>query len=174
MDFELSEEQQMLRQVSRSMLGTHATPELVRSVIGSGLDLDEKLWQRGAELGWLGIAVSEEQDGAGMGLVELCLVAEELGRSVAPGPYAETALAALAAARGGAPADVVSGLVAGELKASVVHRSSPALSHAAGSADWLLVLGDDEAALVPTASVTTRRRTTLDESFGWSAVDVDP
>jgi alkylation response protein AidB-like acyl-CoA dehydrogenase len=171
-DFELSEEQEMLRDVSRSMLGAHATSGLVRDVAEAGADLDDKLWQRGAELGWLGMAVPEDQDGAGTGLVELCLVAEEIGRAVAPGPFVDTALAALAAARGGAPAELVSGLASGGLRASVVHRSSPTLSQAAGSVDWLLVLDDEEASLVEASSVTARRRTTLDRSRGWWDVDL--
>ena len=171
MDFELSEEQQMLREVSRQMLSTHCPTELVRSVSDAGLDLDEKLWTRGCELGWTGIVVPESQDGVGMGLVELCLVAEEIGRAVAPGPYVETALAAFAAARGGAPADVVAGLTAGELKAAVVDRARPAMSHAAGSVDWLLVLDDSTATLVEAATATTRRRTTLDRSRGWWSVE---
>ncbi|MCU1537787.1 MAG: Acyl-CoA dehydrogenase FadE34, partial [Humibacillus sp.] len=172
MDFELSEEQEMLRDVSRSMLSTHGTPELVRAVADADRDLDDKLWQRGTELGWTGMAVPEQQEGAGMGLVELCLVAEEIGRAAAPGPFVDTALAALAAARGGAPDDVVSGLAVGELKASVVQRSTPTLAHAAGSVDWLLVLDGTEASLVEATTVTCHRRTTLDRSRGWWAVDL--
>ncbi len=65
--------------------------------------MDDKLWQRGAELGWTGLAVPEEHDGAGQGLVELCLVAEEIGRAAAPGAFTDSALTALALARLGRP-----------------------------------------------------------------------
>src|SRR5829696_10328557 len=107
MDFELNEEQLMLREVSRSMLRSTCTPQLVRSTFEAARDTDEKLWQRGSELGWTSLVVPEDAGGAGQGLVELCLVAEEIGRFVAPGPFLETALAAAAAAAGGAPADLV-------------------------------------------------------------------
>src|SRR5215216_913711 len=116
MDFELSEEQ-LLLEVSRSMLGTACPPQLVRSTIEAARDTDEKLWQRGSELGWTSLVVPEDAGGAGQGLVELCLVAEEIGRSVAPGPFVETALAAAAAAEGGAPADLVEALAEGSTRA---------------------------------------------------------
>jgi alkylation response protein AidB-like acyl-CoA dehydrogenase len=116
-DFELTEEQAALREVSRSMLAVSCPPQLVRSLASTGRDVDDKLWQRGAELGWIGIAVPEEHDGAGQGLVELCLVAEEIGRAAAPGAFVDTALIALALARQGKP-ELVPALAAGDLKAS--------------------------------------------------------
>src|SRR5215213_5154611 len=119
MDFELSEEQLLLREVSRSMLGTACPPQLVRSTIEAARDTDQKLWQRGSELGWTSLIVPEDAGGAGQGLVELCLVAEELGRAVAPGPFLETALAAAAASAGGAPADLVEALAEGTKRAAV-------------------------------------------------------
>jgi len=67
-DFELTEEQETLRDVSRSLLTAACPPELVRSVQDNGSDLDDKLWERGTELGWTLLAVPEEQDGAGADL----------------------------------------------------------------------------------------------------------
>jgi alkylation response protein AidB-like acyl-CoA dehydrogenase len=172
MDFELSEEQLMLREVSRSMLATHCPAELVRSVTETGADLDDKLWHRGAELGWTLLAVPEDQGGAGMGLVELCLVAEEVGRAVAPGPWLDTALTALVAARGGAPSSVVEGLSDGSLKAAVVTADDGTLVQAAGSVDWLLVVGADRVGLVEADQAAVVRRSTLDETRGFYAVDL--
>lgn len=173
MDFELSEEQAMLREVSRSMLAAHCPAELVRSVADTGADLDDKLWERGAELGWTLLAVPEEQGGAGMGLVELCLVAEEIGRATAPGPWLDTALTALAVARGGGPADLVEGLSDGSLKAAVVHATDPGLVQAGGSVDWLLVIDNDRVGLVSASDVTLRRRRTIDESRGFYTADLN-
>ena len=76
MDFELTEEQAALRAVSRGLLAANCPPQRVRSLAAAGRDVDEKLWERGAELGWTGLAIPAEHDGAGQGLVELCLVAE--------------------------------------------------------------------------------------------------
>src|SRR5262249_783253 len=117
-DFELTEEQAALRELSRGMLAVSCPPQLVRSLATSGTDVDDKLWQRGTELGWTGLAVPQEHDGAGQGLVELCLVAEELGRAAAPGPFADSALAGLVLARLGRP-ELLAALAAGDLKASL-------------------------------------------------------
>ena len=168
MDFELSEEQQMLREVSRSMLATACPAELVRSIDATGADLDEKLWQRGCELGWTSLMVPEELGGSGQGLVELCLVAEEIGRAAAPGPFLETALAAAAAAAGGAPTDLVEQLSEGHTRGSVAE--SRELVHAAGSASVILV-PDRHPRLVQVSNPV--RRTTIDCSRGWYSVDLD-
>ena len=174
-DFELTEEQAALREVSRGLLAVNCPPQLVRSLAAAGQDVDEKLWQRGAELGWTGLAVPEELDGAGQGVVELCLVAEELGRAAAPGPFLDSALTALALARAGRRAELVGSLAAGEVKASVAHHGAVTGSwdgdelvlsgratavQAAASADWLLVtvaVGDGVAAWCWCAGAGPRR-----------------
>src|SRR5215203_648490 len=181
MDFELNEEQSMLREVSRTMLSANCTSELVRALAGSSKVLDEKLWQRGAELGWTGLAVPEELGGSGQGLVELCLVAEELGAAVAPGPVAETALAAMILARTAPHLDrVIAGLAEGVLKASWAvgepgsHRLSPV--HGATSADHVLVSMDVDGSpalvLLDVADLRPVARRTLDESRRWYDVPV--
>jgi alkylation response protein AidB-like acyl-CoA dehydrogenase len=191
-DFELTEEQAALREVSRGMLAVSCPPQLVRSLASAGKDTDDKLWQRGAELGWVGIAVPEELDGAGQGLVELCLVAEEIGRAAAPGPFLDSALTALALARAGRRADLVSALAAGDLKASLACHGAVAGSreggelvlsgratavHAAAAADWLLVtVAADEGrrlVLVDRERALVESRRTLDETRRWYDVVLD-
>ncbi|MFJ6852346.1 acyl-CoA dehydrogenase family protein [Streptomyces sp. NPDC091271] len=122
MDFEPSEEQVMLRDVSRSALKSHATPEQVRAMGGDIFAEDGELWRLGAELGWPGLVLPEEQGGAGQGLAELCVVAEELGRAAAPGPFVPSSLVGLALARGGS--------------AAVCSRILPALADGSASAAW--------------------------------------
>lgn len=168
MDFELSDEQEMLRDVSRSMLSAHCTPEMVREVSTTGRDLDDKLWQRGTEIGWTGLAVPESHGGADAGLVELCLIAEEIGRVAAPGPWVDTALTAYVAHRGGAPDDVVDGLASGRRRAAVV--IDHALVQAAAAVDCFLIVDDAQVRLVEADSSTIRRRRTLDESRGFYAI----
>jgi alkylation response protein AidB-like acyl-CoA dehydrogenase len=99
-DFELSEEQQGLREVSRNLLADHSASAQVRAGI-SGADAEARLWELGTGLGWTGLAVPEADGGLGQGVAELTLVAEELGRAAARGPFLSTALAALAVARYG-------------------------------------------------------------------------
>jgi alkylation response protein AidB-like acyl-CoA dehydrogenase len=196
-DFELTEEQAALREVSRGLLAANCPPALVRSLASAGKDVDDKLWQRGAELGWTGLAAPEEYDGAGQGLVELCLVAEELGRAAAPGPFTDSALTALALARLGQP-ELVPALAAGEVKASLAcHGAVTAREEAddlvlsgratavqaAATADWLLVTAASDRGpgaqarrrlvLVERASAAIEPRRTLDETRRWYDVVFD-
>jgi alkylation response protein AidB-like acyl-CoA dehydrogenase len=192
-DFELTEEQAALREVSRSLLAASCPPQLVRSLAAAGQDVDEKLWQRGAELGWTGLAVPEELDGAGQGVVELSLVAEELGRAAAPGPFLDSALTALALARAGRRAELIGPLAAGKVKASLAHHGAVLGSRdgdelvlsgratavqAAASADWLLVTvavdqGGRRLALVRRERARVEPRRTLDETRRWYDVVLD-
>jgi alkylation response protein AidB-like acyl-CoA dehydrogenase len=190
-DFELTEEQAALREVSRSMLAVNCPPQLVRSLASAGKDVDDKLWQRGAELGWIGLAVPEEHDGAGQGVVELCLVAEEIGRAAAPGTFADSALIALALARQGKP-ELVPALAGGALRASWAHHGSVAGAYDAGelvlsgratavqaaaTADWLLVTAASgtgrRLVLVERARAAVEPRRTLDETRRWYDVVLD-
>jgi alkylation response protein AidB-like acyl-CoA dehydrogenase len=189
-DFELTEEQAALREVSRAMLAANCPPRLVRALAGAGQDTDDKLWQRAAELGWTGLAVPAEHDGAGQGLVELCLVAEEIGRAAAPGPFTDSALIALALARSG-QAGLLPGLASGQLKASLAHHGSVTGSgdgesgdlvltgratavQAAQAADWLLVTvarhEGTSLVLLERARACVEARRTLDETRRWHDV----
>nr|WP_309222133.1 MULTISPECIES: acyl-CoA dehydrogenase family protein [Aeromicrobium] len=101
MDFEFNEEQATLREISRSALLTHSSPAHVRSLAESGHDVDDKLWRLGTDLGWTGLAIGEDFGGSGQSLVELCIVAEELGRALAAGPFITSSLVGLAVERFG-------------------------------------------------------------------------
>ncbi|GAA5149016.1 acyl-CoA dehydrogenase family protein [Pseudonocardia eucalypti] len=91
MDFEPSGEQAMLRATSRRLLADHAPLDVARKGF-DGDDVEPALWRRAADLGWPGLGVPEEHGGAGQGLVELSLLAEEIGRALARGPFLPTAL----------------------------------------------------------------------------------
>jgi alkylation response protein AidB-like acyl-CoA dehydrogenase len=68
----------------------------VREVMEGDEHTALEIWRRMAELGWPGLAFPEGVGGAGMGMVELCVVLEELGRSLAPVPFIPTVLAGVA------------------------------------------------------------------------------
>jgi len=96
MDFDLSEEQAAIAELAGKLLGDKATPEAIRALEKADgeageMRVDGDLWSAMAEAGLLGVTVPEEHGGAGLGLLELCLVLEEVGRRTAPVP----ALAAL-------------------------------------------------------------------------------
>lgn len=108
MDFSYTPEQEELRALARQVLADHATPRRVEAVEATDERIDRELWAAMAGAGLLGVAVPEEHAGGGLGIAELCLLLEEVGRSVAPVPaYATLVLGALPVAAFGTPAQRV-------------------------------------------------------------------
>jgi acyl-CoA dehydrogenase len=90
MNFDFSEEQRLLQKTARDFLAENAKPEVARAVLESDRAYDEGLWSEVAEMGWLGAVVPEEYGGAGFGHLELAVIAEEVGRSLAPIPFSSS------------------------------------------------------------------------------------
>lgn len=91
MNFDYSDDQKMLKDEARKFLDAKCTTKVVRGVLDDeARHYDEALWRGVAEQGWLGAAIPENYGGLGLGHVELCALAEELGRAVAPIPFAST------------------------------------------------------------------------------------
>jgi alkylation response protein AidB-like acyl-CoA dehydrogenase len=86
-DLELSEEQQMIVDMSRSMLAEHSTVEIVRRMEDDPKGYPDALWKQMGELGLNGILIPESFGGGGMTLFEAALLYEELGRAMAPVPH---------------------------------------------------------------------------------------
>jgi alkylation response protein AidB-like acyl-CoA dehydrogenase len=93
MDFGFTDDQRDIQRTARDLLAGRATPARVREH-AEARTLDQSLWRELSELGWPGIAVSEEYGGQGLGQIELSILCEELGRSLAPVPFLPSALAA--------------------------------------------------------------------------------
>jgi alkylation response protein AidB-like acyl-CoA dehydrogenase len=94
MDFDFTEEQLMLRQMAREFLARESPPAAVRGLLEDPQGYSEPVWRQLAELGLLGVAVPEACGGQGLGMVELALVLEEMGRAVYPGPFFATVVLA--------------------------------------------------------------------------------
>jgi alkylation response protein AidB-like acyl-CoA dehydrogenase len=114
MNFELTEEQAMVRESFARFLDENCTPQRLRAAEASGFDA--ALWQGLAELGAFGLRVPEEAGGLGLGTFDALVVMEEIGRTLASGPVAEAILAARIVAMLGGSADAI---VAGEAVASL-------------------------------------------------------
>ena len=99
MNFEFSEDQQFIREQARNFLSQECTPAVVRGVLETDALLDRDLWQNIVELGWTAMAIPEALGGLGLGYLELCVIAEELGRSLAPVPFASSVYLATEAIR---------------------------------------------------------------------------
>ena len=90
MDFDFSPDQQQLKDQARRFLTDQCSRTAVRAVLDGPQAFDAKLWAGLANQGYLGAAIPEAYGGLGAGTLELCVVAEELGRAVAPVPFSSS------------------------------------------------------------------------------------
>lgn len=90
MDFEFSDSQQQLKEEARKFLADHSSIAVVRSVLDGPQPFDRDLWATLGDMGFLGTAIPESYGGVGAGFLELCAIAEEMGRSLAPVPFASS------------------------------------------------------------------------------------
>jgi len=93
MNFDFSDDQKFLRDEARKFLESQCTMAQVREVLDDdSKSHNEGVWQKIVDMGWLGAAIPEEYGGLGLGMLELCVIAEELGRTLAPVPFGSSAL----------------------------------------------------------------------------------
>jgi alkylation response protein AidB-like acyl-CoA dehydrogenase len=90
MDFEFSIEQQDLRAVARRYLAEKCPAASVRAVLESNQSYNRELWSGLGEMGYLSAGIPESYGGLGLGDLEMCVIAEELGRALAPVPVASS------------------------------------------------------------------------------------
>jgi len=106
-DFDFTDEQTMLRSLARELLTAECSPREVRAQMEDPQGYSPALWKQLAETGLLGITIDEAHGGMGLGMIELALVLDEMGRAAYPGPYFPTVvLAASALMAGGSRAQL--------------------------------------------------------------------
>lgn len=178
MDLDLSEDQEFLRGTTRKFLEAEVPIEVVRKLADCAEGFERSWWRQGARLGWTSMLIPEEHGGgslAGEGLLDLVIVAEEMGRLVSPGPLIGTnVFAAAVSERGSAEQQgkLLPAIVEGELLASwalgepghdwwperleleakpgdggFFLRGTKSPVEAAGQVDWLLVTARTERGL---------------------------
>jgi alkylation response protein AidB-like acyl-CoA dehydrogenase len=119
MDLELSEDEAALRDNVRAVLAGICPPAAVRAVF-EGKGDPAAIWSRMVDLDWPGLGLPEEAGGLGMGYVAVALVAEELGRAVAPGAFLATVTQfAPAVHELGGPTDLLARVAAGQVTGTV-------------------------------------------------------
>ena len=105
MNFDLSDEQRVVSDLSQQIFEGHASVDRVKHIERAGDGFDRELWHELAAANLLGLCLPEDVGGSGLGLVELCLILEQQGRRVAPVPvWATVVLGALTIAEFGTPA----------------------------------------------------------------------
>ena len=87
MNFGFNEEQELLRSTARKFFENECGSDTVRRLMETPEGISPDLWTKLAEQGWLGLVYPEAYDGMGLGLVDLVVLMEEMGRAVVPGPY---------------------------------------------------------------------------------------
>ena len=92
MNFGFNEEQELLRSTARKFFDNECSSETVRKLMDSPEGMTPDLWKKLAEQGWLGLIVPDEHGGMGLGIVDLVVLMEEMGRAVVPGPFFSTVL----------------------------------------------------------------------------------
>lgn len=92
MNFDFSEDQKFLANEARKFLESECQMSSVRAVLDNDdTTHDATLWNKVKEMGWLGATIPEDQGGLGLGMLEMCVLAEEVGRVLAPVPFSSTA-----------------------------------------------------------------------------------
>ena len=140
MNFDFSDDQKFLKDEARKFLEANCPTTRVRKVLDDDAKaFDEDLWTSVAGQGWLGAAIPEEHGGLGLGHLELCVIAEELGRAVAPIPFASTvyflAEAVMLAGSDKQKAEILPKIAAGEVIGCLATSEGPgALTPAAVNA----------------------------------------
>ena len=133
MNFDFDSEQNDLREAVRGLLErAYGETEQRRKVVAHDPGFDEKTWSRLAEMGLLGLPFAEEHGGMGAGPIEVAIVAEEIGRVIAPEPFIEAVVLA-----GGLVAAAGSDEQKGELLAAIAEGTTvPAFAHAEIGTRW--------------------------------------
>ena len=91
MNFDFSDDQKLLKDQARKFLTDKCSRQVVRSVLdNSENQYSKELWQEVVNMGWTATAIPEVYGGLGLGMLELCVIAEELGRSLAPIPFSSS------------------------------------------------------------------------------------
>jgi alkylation response protein AidB-like acyl-CoA dehydrogenase len=92
MDFDLNEEQEMLKTTARDFLSKECPKSLVREMVKDDRGYPPDLWHKMAELGWLGLIFPEKYGGLGGSFLDLAVLLEEMGRACLPGPFFSTVI----------------------------------------------------------------------------------
>jgi alkylation response protein AidB-like acyl-CoA dehydrogenase len=124
MDFNLSDDQMMLRDSARRFVSREYSIDRRRSLAASELGYSAQHWQSFGDFGWLGLGVPEAQGGLGCSFVESAILMEELGRGVVLEPYASTAVLCahiLSECQNPATLQVIQDLMAGKSRVALAH-----------------------------------------------------
>ena len=135
MNFDFSDDQKELKEQASRFLRDVCDPTVVRGVLEGDEPYDKDLWAKVVEMGWTATALPEEYGGIGFGYLELCVIAEEIGRACAPIPFSSSVyLAAESLLAGGSEAqkqEYLPKIASGEAIGTLALAEGPLVSTAA-------------------------------------------
>ncbi|MGN6337394.1 acyl-CoA dehydrogenase [Mycobacterium sp.] len=144
MGIAITDDHRELAEVARGFLTSQKARWAARSLLDASDEPRPGFWQHLVELGWLGLHVDEEYGGSGYGLPELVVVIEELGRTVAPGPFVPTVIASAVIAKDGTPEQksrLLAGLIDGTVTAGIGLDSQVHVADGVADGEAGIVLG---------------------------------
>lgn len=172
MNFQFSDEAEALRDQARKFLSEKADKPKARAVMENGAGHDPALWADIVALGWPALRVPEEYGGLGLSVLELCVLAEEVGRALAPVPFTSSVLLAtealLIAGTAAQQAHWLPKLADGSAIGTVALTAKPVTGntlapvHDAAAADFVIFARPDGLALIETAACTVEPVETID------------
>lgn len=174
MNFDFTEDQHEIKRTARELLAKRSGVEQVREA-AEGEAYDDSLFTELRELGWTGIAIDEQYGGAGLGVVELMILCEELGYALAASPFLANALGGLMIEHAGSDdqrAKWLPGIASGEAAATVAFASggtAEVVPDADGAAVIVLIEGDS-ATLVARGDADVEPVSTIDPTRRYARV----
>jgi alkylation response protein AidB-like acyl-CoA dehydrogenase len=174
MNFDFSDDQQAIKRTAKDLLAERFKAERVRELAESG-SYDDEAWKEISELGWPGILVPEEYGGQGLGTVELVILAEELGYSLAPLPFLSNAAAGLALVFAGSDEQKerwLPGIASGEARGTVglVRNGAAELVPDADSAEVIVLVDGETMTVVEAGSAEVEPLETIDPTRRFARV----
>jgi 3-oxochol-4-en-24-oyl-CoA dehydrogenase len=127
MNFDLTDDQEMMRDMFARFLDEQSSTARVRAALPSGFDA--ALWKGLGELGAFGIRVAESAGGLGMGLHDAALLMEEAGRTLASGPLAEVLVVARLLAQFGGDEVLLGRVLTGDAVATLALHDAAVQPH---------------------------------------------
>ncbi len=133
MDFNFTEEQNILRKTARDFLETHCPSAFVLEMEEDERGCTEALWRGMADLGWMALIIPEDYEGVGGDFQDLVVMLEEMGRACLPGPFFSTVvLGACSIMEAGNEAqmqDFLPGIAAGDKVLTLAHTEPDATKY---------------------------------------------
>ena len=90
MNLDFSDDQKFLQEEANKFFTKEDTLKRTRAIMESDEPFDKELWNKVIELGWTAIRIPEQHGGLGLSHLELCVIAEEIGKSLAPIPFSSS------------------------------------------------------------------------------------